>query len=101
MEDPKIITDFIRYLRFTDGIASSDIISWLLAAIAGLIAYRLIDNMQTAIGRHTMLSEIEDSISAIFDSLTAFSVKDGNKLNPENAVKYKVMVRSVLHDFTD
>ena len=46
------IADFIRYLRFTDGLSSSDIIGWILAALAGIIAYRLIDNMQMSIERH-------------------------------------------------
>ncbi len=96
-------TDFIRYLKFTDGLSSSDIIGWLLAALAGIIAYKLIDHMQTAIERHSMLSAAEDDITKIYNSVTAISMQDGDKL-PENGKickKDKVMVRSVLHDYTD
>ncbi|MBQ9503632.1 MAG: hypothetical protein IJU93_01335 [Lachnospiraceae bacterium] len=62
------ITDFLRYLRFTDGLSSSDVIGWILAAFAGIVAYRLIDNMQMSIERHNMLSIVEDAISSLYDS---------------------------------
>ncbi len=95
------IADFIRYLRFTDGLSSSDIIGWILAALAGIIAYRLIDNMQMSIERHNMLGSIEDAVSSLYDSQIAFSVADGQELSRDNAEASRVMVRSVLHDFSD
>ena len=95
------VSDFIRYLRFTDGIASSDLIGWLLAALAGVIAYKLIDHMQTAIERHSMLSAVEDSFSQLFNAKIAVSLEPGEELNEKSAKKHKVMVRSVLHDYSD
>lgn len=93
-----IVTDFLRYLRFTDGIAASDIIGWLLAAVAGIIAYKLIDNMQTSIERHNMVSSIEDGFSSLFDSMIAISDEPHTKLTDSDAEDKKVMVRSVMHD---
>ena len=78
------IADFIRYLRFTDGLSSSDVIGWVLAALAGIIAYRLIDNMQMSIERHNMLSTIEDAVSSLYDSQIAFSVPKGQTLSEDN-----------------
>ena len=95
------IADFIRYLRFTDGLSSSDVIGWILAALAGIIAYRLIDNMQMSIERHNMLSTIEDAVSSLYDSQIAFLVPKGQTLSEDNAKECRVMVRSVLHDFSD
>ncbi|MCR4744850.1 MAG: hypothetical protein K5894_06425 [Lachnospiraceae bacterium] len=95
-------TDFMRYLRFTDGLSPSDIIGWILAAIAGVVAYKLIDHMQTSIERHSMLSSVEDEITGIFNSVTALSF-DKNDEWPEDGIindKNRVMVRSVLHDNT-
>ena len=92
------IADFIRYLRFTDGLSSSDVIGWILAALAGIIAYRLIDNMQMSIERHTMLSTIEDAVSSLYDSQIAFSVPKGQTLSEDNADASRVMVRAVLLD---
>ncbi|MBO6112870.1 MAG: hypothetical protein J6P45_07485 [Lachnospiraceae bacterium] len=99
--DLKPITDFIRYLRFTDGLSSSDVIGWILAALAGIIAYRLIDNMQMSIERHNMLSTIEDAVSGLFDSQIAFSMPKGEIPSDDTADKFRVMVRSVLHDGSD
>ncbi len=96
-------TDFLRYLRFTDGLSSSDIIGWILAALAGIIAYKLIDHMQTSIERHSMLSAAEDDITKIFNSVTAISLQSVDTLPQDGKIddKDKVMVRSVLHDNTD
>ncbi len=94
------IADFIRYLRFTDGIASSDLIGWILAAIAGIIAYRLIDHMQTDIERHSMLADMEDSISELFDKPIALSLPPHQSLTKDTAQNHEVLIRSVLHDFT-
>ncbi len=95
------ITDFIRYLRFTDGLSSSDVIGWILAALAGIIAYRLIDNMQMSIERHNMLSSVEDAVSSLYDSQIAFSVPKGQTLSEDNADASRVMVRTVLQDFSE
>lgn len=95
------ITDFLRYLRFTDGLSSSDVIGWILAAFAGIVAYRLIDNMQMSIERHNMLSVIEDAISSLYDSQIAFSVPKGQTLSEDNSNECRVMVRAILHDFSD
>lgn len=92
--------DFLLYLRFTNGLSPSDVIGWILAGLAGIIAYKLIDHMQTAIERHGMLSSVEDGVSALFDSFIAFSLPPGEDLTEDNADNHQVMVRSVLHDFT-
>lgn len=94
------VGDFLRYLRFTDGIASSDFIGWILAALAGIVAYKLIDNMQTSIERHNMIEAVEDGFSALFDSVIAISAKPGTKIAAEFVNNHMVMVRSVLHDDT-
>lgn len=93
-----MIADFFRYLRFTDGIATSDIIGWILAAVAGIIAYKLIDNMQTSIERHNMISSIEDGFSSLFDSTIAISDEPHTDLTVSDVENKKVMVRSVMHD---
>lgn len=96
------ITDFLRYFRFTDGIATSDIIGWILAALAGILAYKLIDNMQTDIERHNILAGIESDLSKLYDSKIALKVDketkpvDHSLKNVEE--KNQVYVRSVLHD---
>ena len=95
-----MINDFMENLKFTDGIAASDIIGWILAALAGFIAYKLIDNMQTNMERHNMVTSIEDSFSDLYNSTIAISMRNGIQLSPENAEDNLVMVRSVLHDFT-
>ncbi|MCR5626791.1 MAG: hypothetical protein K6F99_05690 [Lachnospiraceae bacterium] len=93
---------FITYLRFTDGLSPSDIIGWILAALAGIIAYKLIDHLQTAIERHGMLSTVEDDITRIFNSVTALSFRKGDEWpDDENINNNMVMIRSVLHDNTD
>ncbi len=90
------IADFIRYLRFTDGLSCSDVIGWILAALAGIIAYRLIDNMQMSIERHNILSTIEDEVSSLYDLQIAFSVPKGQTFSEDNAKECRVMVRSYV-----
>lgn len=87
------------YFRITDGIAMADIIGWMLAACAGVIAYRVIDKMQTSMERHAMLATIEDGYSAIYDSVVAKSNGDGSSDKKIEELD-NVMVRSVLHDDT-
>ena len=92
------LTHFLEYLRFTDGISSSDVLSWIFAALAGIIAYKLIDNMQTSIERHSILRDIEDGLSELFNSVIALSLEQD--VLPSEIInnKDRVMVRSVLHD---
>ena len=82
-----------EFFRITDGIAMSDVIGWGFTIIIGLIAYRLIDNMQTSLERHGMLKDVEDSFTELYNSPIARSCdsKDENQLK-------QVFVRSVLHD---
>ena len=62
-----------EFLRITDGITMGDFLGWILAAISGIIVYKLIDHFQTSMERHAMLKEVEDSFSAIYDSIIAKS----------------------------
>lgn len=82
-----------EFMRITDGIAMSDVLGWIFAAIGAVIVYKAIDHIQTSIERHTMLKEIEETCSALYNSVIAKSCpsKNKKKLQP-------VMVRSVLHD---
>ena len=95
-----VISDFINYLRFTDGIATSDIIGWGLGALAGIVAYKLIDHMQTSIERHSMVASIEDGFSGLFDMPIAISDAPHTELTEKDVEDRKVMVRSVLNDDT-
>ena len=95
------IENFLRYFRFTDGIATSDIIGWILAAFAGILAYKLIDHMQTDIERHSILAEIERDLSKLYDSKIALKIEGKIELTSHTLKakdKKQVMVRSVLHD---
>lgn len=85
-----------EFLRITDGITMGDFLGWILAAISGIIVYKLIDHFQTSMERHAMLKEVEDSFSAIYDSIIAKS-----NANAKGKKLEFVMVRSVLHDKCD
>ena len=85
-----------EFLRITDGITMGDFLGWILAAISGIIVYKLIDHFQTSMERHAMLKEVEDSFSAIYDSIIAKS-----NVNTKGKKLESVMVRSVLHDKCD
>lgn len=85
-----------EFFRITDGIAMSDVIGWGFTIIVGMIAYRLIDDMQTALERHGMLKDIEDSFTELYNSPIARSCDSAD----ENNLK-QVFVRSVLHDDKD
>jgi hypothetical protein len=37
-----------EFLRITDGITMGDFLGWILAAISGIIVYKLIDHFQTS-----------------------------------------------------
>ena len=84
---------FNEFMRITDGIAMSDIFSWLFAAAGGIIVYKAIDHIQTSMERHSMLKDIETTFSSIYNSVIA---KAGNEEGVDNL--QSVMVRSVLHD---
>lgn len=71
-----------------------------MAAVAGVIAYRLIDNMQTSIERHSMIASIEDGFSGLFDMPIAISDPPHSELTEGDLENKKVMVRSVLNDDT-
>lgn len=43
-----VIVQFIEYFKFTEGLSVSDIIGWSLTFLAGIIAFRLIDHLQTS-----------------------------------------------------
>lgn len=84
----KIIDEF---LKVTDGIAMSDIIGWILAALGGFVVYWIIDNMQTSMERHGMIKDVEASLNTLYSS--PFAKADSND-KPHSPVT----VRSVLHD---
>ena len=101
--------DFFEYMKFTDGIATSDVLGWILALFGAYFVYRLIDHMQTSMERHSMLRDIEASLSELYDQPIAKSKQEKLDSLPPNISfeQYKinlcenVMVRSVLHDFTN
>ena len=96
-----VIADFVEYFKFTEGLSVSDIIGWSLTFLAGVLAFKLIDHMQTAMERHNMLSAIEDGYSHLYDMVIALHIPE-ETIEPtmENAKEYSVVVRSVLHDDT-
>lgn len=85
-----------EFMRITDGITMGDFLGWILAGISAVIMYKAIDHIQTSMERHTMLKEIEDSFSKIYNSVIAKSNVDSKQKKLK-----MVMVRSVLHDKCD
>ena len=77
-------------------ILASDIISWFLAFIGGFIVFKVVDNMQTAIERHNVIKDVENSINELFSKTIAKSNKCNGKENSQE-IDY-VTVRTVLHD---
>lgn len=116
-----LFSEFMLYLKFTDGIAVSDVLGWIFAAICGAIAYHLIDHMQMSLERHNMLHMIEQDISNLYNSTIALSgtirkidildVADEEKLIIDlkqdvmcwgrQSTSNQVMLRSILHNFSD
>lgn len=86
-----MIEQFINNFQITQGMASSDILNWAWAIVGAILAFVVIDHIQTSMARHSMLKDIEHSVSDLLDSVIAMSSSEGKKLK-------KVMVRSVLHD---
>jgi hypothetical protein len=77
-------------------ILTSDIIGWFLAFIGGFLVFKIVDNMQTAIERHNVIRDVENSINAIFSQPIAKSNKCNTMGN--NQEINDVTVRTVLHD---
>ncbi len=77
-------------------ILASDIIGWVLAFLGGFLVFKVVDNMQTAIERHNVIKDVENSINALFSQPIAKS----NKCNlaGNNQEINNVTVRTVLHD---
>jgi len=80
-------------IDYISQIAASDIIGWLLAFLGGFIAYRIVDNLQTSLERHSVISDIETKINELFSSDIARKKTSSEELEA-------VMVRTVLHDET-
>ncbi|MBD8925167.1 MAG: hypothetical protein EGR89_04035 [[Eubacterium] rectale] len=91
-----MLDKFIKYWDIVSGMTEGDIVGWILAAFGGIIVYKAIDHLQTSMGRHQMLKDIEDSFSKIYNSVIAMTERDSQKGKQRN-----VMVRSVLHDKSD
>lgn len=85
---------FNNFMRITDGIAMSDVLTWIFTVFAGIVAYKVIDYMQTSMARHGMLKDVEDSFTKLFNSPIA-------KALDSEGVESTVFVRSVLHDDMD
>jgi len=105
-----MIEQFLEYLRFTDGMASSDVLGWMFAAVGAFIMFKLIDNMQTSMERHSMLQEVEATFTNLYNSVIALSYTNKeDKKKPNKELKelimdkeiQSVMVRSVLHEELD
>ncbi|MFW2491567.1 hypothetical protein ACN077_23855 [Clostridium chromiireducens] len=76
-------------------ILASDIIGWILAFMGGCIVFKIADNIQTKMERHTVIKEIESSINTLFSTPIAKS----NKSSKENDQEIKnVYIRTILHD---
>lgn len=78
-------------IQIVKQIMASDLMSWFLAFIGGIIAYRVIDHMQTSIERHSVIKDVEKTINDIFSTPIA-------KSNKSDDSDSKVNVRTVLHD---
>lgn len=79
-------------IQIVSQILASDIIGWFLAFFGGFIVFKIVDNMQINIERHSMIREIESSVNSLFSSLIA-------KSNTNIDSKY-VNIRTILHDFS-
>lgn len=85
-----------EFMKITDGIAMADVLGWILAALGGIIAYKLIDHIQTSMERHGMLKDVENTFSDIYNSVIAKSSNDR-----EDDKLQGVMVRTILHNDGD
>lgn len=76
-------------------ILASDIIGWILAFLGGCIVYKMVDNMQTKLERHTVIKEIESTINELFSKQIA---KANNSSDENNQKLNDVNIRTILHD---
>lgn len=83
-------------INFINQIVTSDIVGWVLAFIGGFLVFRIVDNMQTAIERHNVIKDVENSINALFSQPIAKSNKCSAMANDQEI--NDVTVRTVLHD---
>lgn len=77
-------------------ILTSDIIGWILAFFGGFIIFKIVDNMQTKIQRHTVIKDIESEINNLFSKEIAKS----NRCEKSDEGSDFVNVRTILHDNT-
>jgi len=83
-------------LEIVKQVLASDLIGWILAFLGGIIAFRIVDNLQVKIERHNVIREIENSINDLFSEPIAKSNMSMKKENNDELID--VNVRSVLHD---
>ena len=69
----ELFEGFVEYSKFTDGITVGEVIGWLIAAVCGIVAYKVVHRMQTSLERHNMLHMLEQDISNLYDSKIALS----------------------------
>jgi len=82
--------------EFVTQILASDMIGWVLAFIGGFIVFKIVDNMQTAMERHNVIKDVENSINTLFSAPIAKSNKSSKTEN--NHEVENVTVRTVFHD---
>ncbi len=81
-------------------ILASDIIGWLLAFLGGILAFRVIDNMQTNIERHTVIKDVENTLNQLYSSKLAkiYTNLPAENKSDDKQEKSDVMIRTVLDD---
>lgn len=73
----RVMKDVIyEFMGVTDGIAMSDILGWIFAALGGMVVYKEIDHIRTSVERHGMLKDIENTFWSIYNSVIAKSCND-------------------------
>ena len=88
-----LVNKIIESLSYTPNVGANDIIGWCLAFLGGFIVFKIIDDFQTRISRHGMISEIEYLINNMFSSDLAIN-------EPVNGEKSYVFLRTILDDET-
>lgn len=85
-------------LEIVKQVFASDIINWIFAAGGGAIAYFVLHRMQNKRERHSMIKEVEDSISNLMDQEKA---KNKIKIKNQDSTQIDLVdvnFRTVLHD---
>lgn len=88
-----VIDRIFESLSYSPNVGANDIIGWCLAFIGGFIVFKIIDDFQTRISRHAMISEIEYLINKMFASDLAINENNKGKIS-------LIFLRTILDDET-